>query len=53
MIKLNSPLARWLKTQDKEFVSEILACEDILGDGDMTIDRLRELDERYTNNPED
>lgn len=43
-------LIEWLKQQPKEFVNEIVNNE-ILGDGNFTIESLAELDEKY--NPED
>lgn len=45
-------LIRWLREQPKEFVVEYFAT-DMLGDGQMTIDKLRELDDKYNNSPED
>lgn len=43
-------LIEWLKQQPKEFVNEIVNNE-ILGDGNFTIESLAELDEKYS--PED
>jgi len=47
---LNNPLARWLKTQPKEFVDDVNNNE-ILGDGYFSLEDLIELDRKY--NPED
>ncbi len=43
------PLYKWLATQPKEFVENVLNNE-MLGDGYFDVDKLRELDEMY--NPE-
>lgn len=46
----NSPLAKWLKTQPKEFVDDVNNNE-LLGNGQFTIESLIELDNKF--NPED
>lgn len=43
-------LAEWLKTQEKEFQDEVNNNMDMLGDGQFTVEKLRELDNKY--NPE-
>lgn len=47
---LNNPLARWLKTQPKEFVDNVNNNE-LYGDGQFTLESLIELDNKF--NPED
>jgi len=49
-LRIDSPLYKWLLTQPEEFVRDV-SNNDMLGDGYMTIDKLRELDEIH--NPED
>lgn len=44
------PLFIWLETQPKEFVDEIFNNR-LLGDGQFTIEKLRELDDYF--NPEE
>lgn len=48
----NKELEEWLKTQPQEFIEEVISYEDELGNGLMTIDELRELDDKY-NFPEE
>lgn len=46
----NMPLYKWLKTQPKEFVSDVNKNE-LYGDGQFTMKDLAELDNKF--NPED
>ncbi len=46
----NRPIDRWLATQPKEFVENVLDNK-MFGDGHFDITKLRELDELF--NPED
>lgn len=46
----SGPLYQWLKKQPKEFVLDVEG-NDIYGDSYMSLDKLRELDDKY-NNPE-
>lgn len=43
---MQKKLIDWLKTQPKEFVDEVVN-KDVLGDGYMTLEKLRELDDKY------
>lgn len=47
----NSPLYKWLQKQPKEFIANV-SDNDLLGNGQFTIDDLIELDSIF-NNPED
>lgn len=49
-MKSSTPLSRWLATQPKEFVDDVNNNE-LYGDGQFSIEKLCELDEKY--NPVD
>ena len=48
---MKKELVAWLKEQPKQFSDAVFESPDLLGDGQLSVDKLRELDDKF--NPED
>ena len=48
---MKKALLDWLKEQPKQFSDAVFESPDLLGDGQFSVEKLRELDDKF--NPED